>query len=125
MYRTQLQTREENLAIRDSAALMLPARCSTRTAANHSSALWGFFSRACAAHKTSEGSSGASRALDAHLMCHKVPSKASIFHNTINQAALARLCTPAREHFGPSRWRRHALLAGRASARAGRCSCSA
>ena len=36
-----------HLAISDSAALMLPARCSTRTAASHSSALCGFFSRPC------------------------------------------------------------------------------
>ena len=35
------------LAMRDSAALMLPARCSTRTAASHSSAVCGFFNRAC------------------------------------------------------------------------------
>ena len=35
------------LAMRDSAALMLPARCSRRTAASHSSAVCGFFNRAC------------------------------------------------------------------------------
>ena len=61
--------------MRDSAALMLPARCSTRTAASHSSALCGFFSRACNAHVSSEGSSDACWALCAHLtarLCHKL-----------------------------------------------------
>jgi hypothetical protein len=38
------------LAISVSAALALPARCSVRTAASHSSSFFGFFSRACRRH---------------------------------------------------------------------------
>ena len=43
----RLSCRSLYLAMRDSAALMLSARCSTRTAASHRSAVCGFFNRAC------------------------------------------------------------------------------